>query len=64
MTEYRTCYVCGCKMNHCVKNTKFKHKDRIIAINDVKSYKCECCGEEILELEEAKRIENIVLNKK
>lgn len=62
MREYHICHICGCHMYPCVESSSFKQNGHIVEIPDVYFFKCEMCGEKILESEEAKRIEKAVLN--
>jgi hypothetical protein len=74
MQKMHICHICGGKMHQALETKEYqKNPPKIncaeyqnnipVTVKDVKVFRCIDCGEGILEAEEAKRIENIVMTK-
>ena len=61
MQKYHICHVCGNHMHRCVKDQEYYLNGHCIVVHDVEFFKCDKCDEAILESQEAKRVEKIVL---
>ena len=61
MQKYHICHVCGEKMYPIVEPHEYSFKCFVVTVPDVRVFQCDNCGEEILESEEAKRVEDIIL---
>ena len=64
MQKYHVCHICGGKMLPKIESTEYNFKGNPIRVDDIQVFRCENCGECILEADEVKRIEKIVLNNK
>ena len=63
MQEFHICHICGGQMYPTIESQTYKVRGYAIKIADVHCFKCNTCGETILESEEAKRIEDVVIAK-
>ena len=63
MQEYHICHICGEKMYPIVESSTYEKNGHVVEIQDLHCFKCEICGERILESDEAKRVEEIVFAK-
>lgn len=63
MRNYHVCHVCGSKMYPTTEPHKYNFKEISTTISDVHVFRCEKCGEGVLETEEVKRIEEILRKK-
>lgn len=60
--NYHICHICGNKMYMQITDETYVCRDKSIKVSNVLSFKCSHCGEVILEHDEVKRIEQVVLN--
>ena len=60
--NYHICHICGNKMYKQITNETYIYHDKSIQVSNVHSFKCSHCNEIILEHDEVKRIEQVVLN--
>lgn len=63
MQKYYICHICGGEMYPILETEEYCYKDVQVTVDDIKVFRCVNCGEGILESDEAKRIEEIVLKK-
>lgn len=61
MQKIHICHICGEKMYPVLETEEHRYKGVQVTINDINVFRCVNCGEGILEAEEVKRIENIVI---
>lgn len=61
MQKYHICHVCCEKMYPIVEPHEYSFKGVVVTVPGVRVFQCDNCGEEILESEEAKRIEDVIL---
>ena len=62
MKKCYICHVCGGNMHPTIEARKYVFHGISVMINDVHMFRCNDCGECILGSQEAKRIEEIVIN--
>ena len=63
MRKNYVCHVCGENMDPIIETCDFKIQDAVVSIHDVHLFRCANCSERILESDEVKRIEEIVLSR-
>ena len=56
------CHICGGHMRPCVEPHTYYCNGSTVVVQDAHCFKCENCDERILESQEVKRIEKIVLD--
>ncbi len=59
--NYHICHICGNKMYPQVTDETYIYQGKSVLVSNVRSFKCYCCNEVILESSEVKRIEQIVV---
>lgn len=62
MQRYHICHICGNKMFKQITNETYVYQGKSIKVSNVHSFKCNYCDEVILEHDEVKRIEQVILN--
>lgn len=63
MAKYHICHICGETMYPTLESEEYAFDGIKIVVDDVRVFRCTRCGEGILESEEAKRIEKIILER-
>jgi YgiT-type zinc finger domain-containing protein len=63
MQKTHICHVCGTKMYQKTESIKYQFRELSVTVDDVHVFRCHNCGEEILEAEEVKRIEDVFIAK-
>lgn len=63
MQKMHICHICGGAMYPKTEHSTYNFKGAMVTIPDVNVFRCENCGEGILEAEEVKRIEEVVVEK-
>ena len=61
--QIHTCHICGGEMYPILETKTYCFDGIPVTVDGVKVFRCINCGEGILESEEVKRIEGIVLTK-
>jgi YgiT-type zinc finger domain-containing protein len=63
MQKYHVCHVCGGEMHPKIESSTYRFNDVDVTVNDIRIFRCVSCNEGVLESDEAKRIEKIILQK-
>lgn len=61
MQKFHICHVCGGEMHPQIESSAYTFQGMLITVDDVCVFRCVNCGEGILESEEIKRIEKILV---
>lgn len=62
MQKYHICHICGGEMHHQIESSEYQFQGMSVTIDDVRVFRCVNCGEGVLESQEVKRIEQIVVS--